>query len=666
MRALLSIRQRPGSALSEAVVSRSLLPSSRRCGVAAETLGPSLARWMSSNSTHATPSSSAIKNHKADHPPLHSFSEGAAASSIKKPASEWSRGIHAVADDTAPSAGPASSPDAGSSSPSSAPPPPLAYRVPTLSSRVVGRQNELLRLWQQLLSGKRLQILTGVDGIGKSTIAAEFCDRARRSGRFSCVQWCHGGRHAVASQLQKLFEEMRGRQELDVLLVVDGVLDLATVVRILPKHPQLYVVLTTTAACDMLPADAGAVVIPVAPLLPEDALEFRSRHQSAEEEAFRALAQYCEHVPLLLQLAVPLIEERGMTAEAVLQHLQQSDARQGDALSVSKAVAALLPLSIQAVTEACASASSSSSSSTSVSTSTSASSALARLACLHLGDLSDAVLAAVVGDALAASFSAAAARYGLLSLKWESSAYSMHQTLADVLRRNVSHEELIHIAECIGGLWPRRWREMISSKAYALVWHSYSLLDQFQCSKLPLTPALVHALDRGAMFLAHYGRQDLPLAAEMWYAIYDYYNHPDKPQRPNRDAVRVGRECGRLLHFLRDPRANAVLSRTAEWCRMVHGDLSVEHALVLSCLAPYLEASAAHVQLLETGIAAVDQGLRSTETVLRTEESRMLKETKFVLLLRKGQVLQELGQRVPEALWTTLDALEAELTAKKK
>lgn len=535
--------------------------------------------------------------------------------------------------------------------------------MPTLSSRVVGRQNELLRLWQQLLAGKHLQILTGVDGVGKSTIAAEFCDRARRSGRFSCVQWCHGGhQHAVASQLQKLFEEMRGRQELDVLLVVDGVLDAAAVSRVLPKHPQLYVVLTTSAACDTLPADTGAIVMPIPPLLPEDALEFRSRPQSgAEEEAFRSLAQYCEHVPLLLQLAVALIEERGLRAEAVLEHLQKSDARNGEALSISKAAAALLPLALEGVEEACRTGSSSSSSTT-------ASSVLARLACLHLGDLSDAVLTAVAGDSLAATFSSAAARYGLLSLKWESSAYSMHQTIADVLRRQVSGEELTRTADCLGRLWPRRWREMVSSQAYALVWHSYSLLEAFQRFKLTITPSLIHALDRGAMFLAHYGRQDLPLAAEMWYAIYRFYSETESTATTagvNREAVRVGRECGRLLHFLRDPRAHAVLSQTAEWCRKVHGDLSVEHALILSCLAPYLEASPVHLELLETGIAAVDQGLRSTETVLRVEESRMLKETKFVLLLRKGQILQEVGQEVPEVLWATLDALEGELNGKK-
>eukprot|EP00796_Vickermania_ingenoplastis_P012979 gene12979-8830_t len=502
--------------------------------------------------------------------------------------------------------------------------PPLLYRAPTLSPAVAGRQGELLTLWQQLLAGKRLQFLVGADGVGKSTIAAEFCDRARRSHRFSCIQWCQG-RHSFASQLQKLMEEMKGRKELDVLLVVDDAADVATVLKVLPKHPQFYVLITTSVPLPEIPANAG--ITTVRPLQPAEAVELLppGMKELSSDETLRRVFEFCEYVPLLLQVAVPLVTEKVILPQALLRQLEASGARSGTALSVSGALATMLELSVGAA-EAQFSG---------------AREALRRLSCVHLGDISDAVLGAVVeGDV--AAFTTVTSRFALLTIKWESSAYAMHRTTAEVLRRGVTQEELTKTATQLAVLWPRRWREIVSTQGYPLAWHSYALFNHFKALKAPLSTPLLRALDRSALFLAHYARQDLPLAAEMWCAVFDTYS--SRKEAPDREAVRVGRECGRLLHFLRDPRAQAVLETSYRWSGAVHGQDSVESALVLGCLAPYLDATPAAIAALDAGVAALEAALGGTEIVLGAEESRMLQETVFVLLVRKGQMLQETGK----------------------
>lgn len=543
------------------------------------------------------------------------------------------------------------------------------YRVPVLAPRVVGRQKELVLLWQRLLTGKHIQVIHGVDGVGKSTLAAEFCDRARRSSRFSCVMWCQG-RHSLTSQLHKLCEDLRGRKETDVLLVIDDVADVTKVISLLPQHPQLYAVVTTPHCSEDLLVAAQeydrVALLSLGVLSLSEATELRCHHEQREE--VEAVLSYCENVPLLVQMAIPLMEQGMLSPSHLLAVLEKSDAKADGALSVSKALAVLVNEAASAMNQSIKDARK----------------YLRCLACMHTGDISDAVIEGVVGSATAASFSQMATRLGIFSLKWESSAYCMHQTTSDVLCRDASERDVMEAAALVAKLWPRRWRKMQEHDAYPLVWHSYTLLRHCQSKRLALSTDLMHALDRSALFLAHYARQDLPIAAEMWHSVFSFvredrlkrgaggvHNHADTLD--DRDAIRIGRECGRLLHFLRDDRALSVLSETYKWSHAVHGERSVECSLVLCCLAPYLSASLDVLRQLEDGVAALENALHASSgsgggaeaPVLSVEETRMLRESAFVLLLRKGQVLKELQQEVPESLWNKLEQLDSLLTEKK-
>lgn len=127
---------------------------------------------------------------------------------------------------------------------------PLLCRVPSaLCSQVFGRDAEVFRLWQSLLSGRRLIVLHGVDGCGKSVVASAFCDHARRSTRFSCIFWFDANPETQSSplmaQLKQFYSEVKGRLEADVLLVFDGAANVSDITDLIPPRPGVFLLVTT-------------------------------------------------------------------------------------------------------------------------------------------------------------------------------------------------------------------------------------------------------------------------------------------------------------------------------------------------------------------------------------------------------------------------------------
>lgn len=714
------------------------------------------------------------------------------------------------------------------------------YEVPVLTSRLVGRQQDLLFLWQQLLRGKHTLLVTGVDGIGKSSLCAEFCDRASRSGRFSCIRWLSAGNRKIVElkeDLRKLFSSMAGRRERDVLLVLDDVPSdkVEETLSILPTHEQLYIVLNTSGeahphsnnmrqskpgrahqeeevgeekkkqtveglassphekAVASLPSSSTRlpmeqsnadgflegwkksenilhakdkrvtwpVMLSLAPLLPEEVNNFHacpSTSKAPEEDALllREVYHCCTRVPLLLEVALPLLQQKCFeTSQAFRVFLRENDVldpshdqgfsspsvmkeEEGDdkcakkvtrEVSISKLLSVLLKKSLAVMEKEWPNARE----------------RLAVLACLEVEDISEAVASLVcttgerdnplstshdtvspaVGmNAIPRSAAklpmeiALAVKFGILRQKWSTAGgYRMHSTVAAILRQQyikVGEERFCSLissaANCVGELWPRRWRGLKVVEARSLTRHTNTLLSHFDnvSSSLqapPLSsssssalsshpspaavPSLMYALDRSAQFLAYYARQDLPLAGNMWHGVFRQYLLLFPPDRVSPsasspapgshfahlldlcEAVRIGTECGRLLHYLHDKRAYYVLEVTRQWCVQAHGVLSKEYGLLLSYLAPYLLASKDNLDLLEKGITALEYALTVdssslTGDVLGIEEAKMYREALFVVLLRKGQVLQECGHEVPTALWGRLEEVEREIDSFSK
>lgn len=513
---------------------------------------------------------------------------------------------------------------------------PLLYQVPVLAARTVGREAEVRALWQNLLSGRRFQVLAGVDGIGKSTIAAEFCDTVKHSQRFTCIQWFNG-QHALKSQLQHFFSSMKGRKEKDVLLVVDDVASPEEVLELIPEHRGVYVLMTTSAS-DVASSTKLACLTPPA-LSPQASQQFTSELTFSEElaDVFHNLG----YVPLLMHVAALLIEGDVCDAAQLSRLLVEKGVRHDDTLSISAALAVLLDIGIPELEK----------------TYPHARATLRVLSCFHTSDISDAVVGAVVGDA-AGDFSVAAAQLGIFSLKWEEGAFALHPLVAKVLRGPCAGPVLAAASDALLRLWPRRWRGMGSQVAYNLVWHTHAVAQRYAACGVALPPALVTSLDRSATFLAHVEARDLPVAAAMWYTIYEQYMARAEP--PNADSVRVLRECGRLLHFLKDERAEAVLQRAWADCVAVHGRGSAEAALVLGCLGPYLPATDANLSLVEEAVAVLEGHLASVDVVLAREEVRMVWQTICVLLMCKGQYMTEMQLAIPDGLLRAIERARAE------
>ncbi|CCW59788.1 unnamed protein product [Phytomonas sp. EM1] len=183
------------------------------------------------------------------------------------------------------------------------------------------------------------------------------------------------------------------------------------------------------------------------------------------------------------------------------------------------------------------------------------------------------------------------------------------------------------------------------------------MVRRFKEFQTPPDDDLARCMDRSAAYLAHGQARDLPVAAELWLALHR--QHEGAAATP--EMARIARECGRLLHFLRRPLAKEVLETAHAYSVEAHGGRSVERALVMGCLAPYLDPTEGSIREIEECIAILEENLSSMEVVLSKEEMKMLLETVFVLTMCKSQILKEMGKETLESIWNSLEDVEARL-----
>ncbi|EAN94211.1 putative NADH-ubiquinone oxidoreductase complex I subunit [Trypanosoma cruzi] len=517
---------------------------------------------------------------------------------------------------------------------------PILFNVPVMS-RTVGRDAELLSLWQNLLSGRHIQAITGPDGIGKSSIAAEFCDRARRSERFTCIQWFDARGGSLPSELLQFFHSMRGRKEKDVLLVIDSVDDPHEALRHIPKHTNVYTLLTTS-----VPIESSTKVgtINVQSLSPDGVARFSHLTEVEESKTVADVLFALGYVPLLMHVALCLMESGSTSPEELKRELLAKGVDGNGTLSVSYAIGVLVEIALAGLETHMPGGIR----------------VLVMTALFDIRGVSYAVVDRLVGDESGEAFVMQAARLGLCDQRWDEGSLTMHPSVAQILRTKA---DSTHVAECtkvLLSLWPRRWRGAGSSVANELARHTRAISEVSDARQIPLNNDLLVCLDRSATLLAFNEGKDLLTAAELWLRVV---RANQNAERRDAEAVRIGRECGRLLHFLRDARAGDVLRYAFDLACAVRGKQSAEASLILGCYAPYLPASMDAVRMLQVGVASLENRMTSSDTVLGKEEGRMLQETIFVLLVRQGQMLQEMGETVPASVWAALQELEQRITA---
>lgn len=525
---------------------------------------------------------------------------------------------------------------------------PLLYSAPSTCGRVIGRDKDVVSLWQNLLTGKRLQVICGIDGVGKSSIATEFCECAKKSNRFSCIHWFDSASgYSLDDQLNQFIVRMQGRREKDVLLVFDDVADPDALVAKLPTHPHVFVLMTTSKQVDSCAKYHAAKAQP----LSDKASNELCQHLHGFHEGVLELCNAVGNVPILIHLATKLVQNEVLSADEIAARLKHGS---GDVLSVSSALQLLLEIALGQLLQEYPLARK----------------ILGAAACLHLNDISSSVFDSLCREAGAGSdsdgscyerFGERCSELGITTHKWDADCFAMHPLVAKGLRQ-MSPRAVDVACSAVSGLWPRRWRNMGTDAAMSLVWHVVAIRRVFEEQSQPLPPALLTAMDKAATYCAHAEGCELRLAASLWLTILESMETLGSGATLS-EMGRVAHECGKTLHFLGDPTADNVLAKASTYTAAAFGAASFECALVLVVQCPYLADDETTLKQLRCGINAIRQALISTDAVMSKEEARQAEEGLFVLLGRQIQVMQAMGE--PEentaAVWREMKAIGSKL-----
>ena len=524
---------------------------------------------------------------------------------------------------------------------------PLVFNVPVFCQRPIGRDTDVHFLWQNLLSGKKVQTITGLDGIGKSTLASQFCECAKKSGRFSCIQWFNA-EYALEDQLREFVRLMKTRSEKEVLLVFDDVDHVDKIIQLLPQHENIFSLILSQSP------SGGVHAQSVGPLQQADAEELagsaKSAHsssQGSDVDDVKLLTSELGNVPLLLTIASGLLEMGFADGKAISTGMKDSGAFSNGVLCVSAACKVLVKVAVGRLSTE----------------HPYALKALATASVLHISDLSPIIFDAAAGEDTS-EFCRKAQAAGVLSHKWETDSFALHRVVAKALLGLLEPAAQVEVArdasQKLLTLWPRRTRSAGSALTESLVWHSLALRNSFRLLNIAPTEELVTCLDRSATYLAQSEGRHLGSAVDMWEEVVTYYK---SKQEHSIAQVEAAWNCGRLLHFQRKVEAAPMLKHAFESACAVHGRSSAEASLILACYAPYLDASASAAEMLLEAATALQQPRPSASS--SKADQKMAKESSAVLLMRYAQMFGELGSEVPPHVMPRIEQLRQELLRMK-
>ena len=512
---------------------------------------------------------------------------------------------------------------------------PLLYNVPVYAPCVVGRNMDVLNLWQNVLSGKHVQVLQGVDGLGKSTLLSEFCEHAKGARRFTCIQWFNA-QHSLKEQIASFVVGMKGRQEQDVLLILDDVDDVEEALRLAPTHENVYLLLSTSRP------HQGAIVVP--PLDRENVVAMLLGVAEVPASVATDIAECVQDVPLLVILCGKIVAKSPSCKKELLTAIERAKVAAAGALSISACLDILVAVAVREISTR----------------HPDGAAFLGGAACCHAGDLSPQMLSTLSPHAT--SLAKEAWEYGLFTHKWETESYAMHDAVSRALRKRFGNHE----AAAVGllSLWPRRWRAMDSGGISKLVWHTLALAAVYQDDGVNFPVALVACIDRAATYLSHLEGKEHLTAITLWRALCGHY----QKQEVSSAAVHANKELGRLLYYVREfTEAKVVLQNALHLSRSVYGMESVETSMIMALFAPFCEELDAEVGLSRAAatLAARSAGSDDGDEALGKEERQELQESLLTLLLVKAQLYVEHERVVPQGLREEIICVRASLEPPK-
>ena len=510
------------------------------------------------------------------------------------------------------------------------------FDVPSMAGRLVGRERLVDGLWQQLLSGQRIHSVEGPDGLGKSSVAALFCDRCKSSNRFSCIQWIDA-RHSPLVQLQSFLGGMSGREESDVLFVMDDVTNLRNVLGSLPKHSRCHFILTSSESSDVGRSEIN--VVQLSPLLPHLSTQIIGDVTDAQQSL--RISTSLAHVPLLVDMATRLLGAGAISASQI-DECSQAAIKNGE-FSITACLEGLVELALRHLSSA--------------NLDTRVDVSLGALSCFNINDLTLPLFDAVD----CASLTELACSVGLLQQKWNSDGFTMQPLVAKVLRKRVNLEQA---ADALTGMWPRRMSGRGNAACASLVWHTVFLRSSFQERNLSLSPALRICMDKAANYLAILEGRDLPIASDLWFSIHKIHVSEGTVSET---SVRIAKDLGRTLYRCqRFAESAEVLETALRWSEALVGDGAVSHSLLLSSYAPFLPSDEHSLQRLSQANDVLSQALAMPDVSYSTEERRMMTESLIGVLLCAAQIRVDIGQEVTPSMRADIEKWKGQLAPHKK
>lgn len=509
------------------------------------------------------------------------------------------------------------------------------YHVPFVASRSVGRDAAVSSMWQKLLAGHRIHVVSGPDGLGKSCLASTFCEHCKETNRFSCIQWING-KHYLKEQLVAFLTSMQGRAERDVLIVLDDVADSSSVVDQLPYNPNVHFVVTSPLAPQSL---GKANLVSINPLQQADAVSLLEGGLSHADSL--AVTTALGNVPILVEIAGKLLGARAATYNDIIS--AANTAIVDDAFSISRCLDSLISIGLKFIDKERGSGS--------------AEEELATLACFNVGDLSAPLLEALGGGSL----EVLASQVGILTHKWESESFAMQPVVASILRKRFNGCKAA--AEVLERMWPRRMSGRGNAACSLLVWHSIALHVATVKGSLELTTPLINCLDKAANYLAIAEGRELGIAADLWSKVH---NHNVQQKVVSDSSIRVARDLGRtLIKLKRFDEAQEVLATALRWSIAVGGEGLPAHAVLTANLAPLMPAAEESIETFHSNVEVLTKTLAAPDVVYSPEERKMMVECILVMLLCTAQSLVDMNKEVPAILRTDIARWRQELEKRK-